>query len=355
MFQIKMIIRPLLYVMQFLLLTNSVFAQDDHAVKARIILIGDAGQIDSSQKAVISHAATQVIQDRTSVFFLGDNIYPYGMGLPGSKEEKDTQEILRSQFLPFRAKKAAVYFIPGNHDWDRSGKQGLLKIKQQGAYLSAQQDSLLKLIPGNGCPGPVEINVSPDLTVIAFDSEWWLYPKPVDNQSGNCECNTKEEMLSRLKVMVDRNKDKVILLASHHPFLTYGTHGGYKKLPLIGGLYHTLRLAIPSRQDTAHPLYKDMIRRVNAILAGAPHVVHVSGHDHGLQLIKNGYIQVVSGSGAKTSSLVDGEHALFADARPGYVIADLINADQIRLTFFVSKNGQITDEFTILINAHASN
>ena len=34
-----------------------------------------------------------------------------------------------------RSKGAPVYFIPGNHDWDKGGKNGLAKIKQEWYYL----------------------------------------------------------------------------------------------------------------------------------------------------------------------------------------------------------------------------
>jgi UDP-2,3-diacylglucosamine pyrophosphatase LpxH len=51
-----------------------------------------------------------------------------------------------------RSKGAPVYFIPGNHDWDRMGTDGLQKIKLQWQYLNDQNDSLLKMVPANGCP-----------------------------------------------------------------------------------------------------------------------------------------------------------------------------------------------------------
>jgi hypothetical protein len=98
------------------------------------------------------------------------------MGLPDSHEEEKTKAILQSQYKPMRNKGASVYFVPGNHDWDRMGKNGLAKIKQQWAYLEEQSDSLLKLVPPDGCPGPTEINISEDVTVIAFDSEWRWFP-----------------------------------------------------------------------------------------------------------------------------------------------------------------------------------
>lgn len=344
----------LLLLFPLLLMKICAFAQDDPAVRARIIFIGDAGQIDSSQTAVIRDAVTRILPGKTKVMYLGDNIYPYGMGLKGSAEEEETKAILRSQFVPFRSRSVPVYFTPGNHDWDRSGKNGLAKIKQQSAFLAAQQDSLLRLVPADGCPDPVAIPVTDELTMIAFDSEWWLFPHQKKDASNLCKCNTKEEVLSKLKELVAMNRNKIILLAAHHPFMTYGDHGGYKKIPLVGGLYRSFRSVFPSREDTNHPRYKEMIHEINKGLEGAPNVIHFSGHDHGLQLIKDRYIQVVSGSGAKQSNVVKGPKSLFADSRHGYVTADLLDSRQVKLTFFGREEREVEQLFTVIIETNAS-
>src|SRR4029077_15375984 len=97
-------------------------AQD--SVRYRVIFIGDAGEINKEQQAIINYASRIIIPNKTTAVFLGDNIYPRGMGLPGSKEEAITKNILQSQYLPLRNNGAPVYFVPGNHDWDKMGPQG---------------------------------------------------------------------------------------------------------------------------------------------------------------------------------------------------------------------------------------
>src|SRR5438067_2504933 len=142
----------------------NVLAQD--SVQYRVILIGDAGEMDMQQNAVLKHAAASIIKNKSAVIYLGDNVYPRGIGLPGSPEEAQTKKILQSQYQPMRANGAPVYFLPGNHDWDKTGPQGLAKIKQQWAFLAGQQDSLLKLVPANGCPDPIEINLATTLPLL---------------------------------------------------------------------------------------------------------------------------------------------------------------------------------------------
>lgn len=334
-----------------ILITSVPYAQD--SIRYRMIFIGDAGEINPQQKTVLSDAANHIIKNKTSVMYLGDNIYPRGMGLPGSKEEVETKQILQSQFKPMRQNGAPVYFIPGNHDWDKMGPKGLAKIKTQWQYLEEQHDTLLKMLPPNGCSGPVEINVSDSLVIIAFDSEWWLYPYNKSNPDADCDCNNKKEILEKFSELLYKNRYKVILLASHHPFQSYGTHGGYYSLkdnlfpltvlnknlyiplPIIGSLYPLLRSTFANPEDLKHPLYKSMETQIDAVFEGFPNLVHVAGHEHGLQFIKNKQTQVVSGAGAKNTYVKKGKDAMFANAKQGYVTADLLTGNTMRFTYYV--------------------
>jgi hypothetical protein len=343
-----------------------VFLNAQDSIKHRIIFIGDAGEIDKEQQAVIPNAAEHVLVGKTTVVYLGDNIYPHGMGLPGSEEEERTKQILQSQYGPMRQKGAPVYFIPGNHDWDKSGPDGLAKIKRQWEYLNEQGDSLLQLVPPNGCSDPKLIDVTDSLVIIAFDSEWWLYPFDKTNDEADCNCNTKQDVLLTLQSMFYENRYKTILLANHHPFQSYGTHGGYfslkdhlfpltvaKKglyipLPIIGSLYPFLRGTFTNPEDVKHPLYQDMISSIDGVFKNFPNLIHVSGHEHGLQLIKNPetkQIQIVSGAGAKHNHTIKGKYSLFGEEKQGYVMADIMLDNSIRFSFFNYQNDTVRKAF----------
>ncbi len=352
-------------ILTILLLHSSVLLAQD-SILARIILIGDAGEMDEQQGSVITDAAQRILSGKTTVFYLGDNIYPRGIGLPDSKEQAETEKILQSQYKPVREKGAPVYFIPGNHDWDRMGPNGLAKIKRQWEYLEEQNDPGLKLVPPNGCPDPVAININDSLVVIAMDSEWWLYPFDKENEGANCNCRTKTEVVNTLQELFYKNRYKVIMLATHHPFQSYGTHGGYFSvkdhlfpltvvnknlyipLPVIGSIYPLYRKTFSHPEDLRHPLYKDMIRSVDAVFKDFPNFIHIAGHEHGLQLIdnkSNHQFQIVSGGGAKENYTIKGKHSLFGKAGQGYVTADLLKNNNIRFTFFIYNEGKIEEAF----------
>jgi len=340
------------------------FAQND--VKYRVILFGDAGEMNAAQMQDLKNAAKQILPQKTTVLYLGDNIYPTGMGLPGSVEEEETKKILRSQFEPMRKMGAAVYFIPGNHDWDKSGPKGLAKIKAQGDYLREQNDPLLKLIPDNGCPDPIAIKLTDKLTIIAYDSEWWLFPYNKTNPNDDCDCHSKDEVLIKMDELLAENKDKVILLASHHPFQSYGPHGGYFNLrnhlfpltslnknlyiplPGLGSVYPLLRSTLLSPEDLNHPAYKDMIKSVTGVFGDYPNVTYVAGHEHGLQLIKGKQLQVISGSGSKVSPNKEGKTSLFHEMQQGYVVADQLNNNDMRYEYYIYSDTSVKKVYSYI-------
>lgn len=348
-------------------LMTGVFAQD--SVVNRVIFIGDAGEINFKQETIIPLAAALVLKGKTTVMFLGDNIYPSGMGLPGSKEELETALILRSQYEPMRAADAPVYFIPGNHDWDKMGKQGLAKIRAQGNFLDAQQDSLLQLVPKNGCPDPVEIPISDHLVIIAYDSEWWLFPHEKIDTNIRCGCDSEVKVIEKLKELVHKNKNKTILVASHHPFYSYGVHAGYYSwkdhifpltilnknfylpLPVIGSLYPLMRSTVFSNpEDMNHSDYKRLKLQVNAVFEGVPNYVYISGHDHGLQFIKKrDQYQIVSGSGAKSSSIKSNSNLLYKNSMQGFVTVDLLLDRSTQITYYTYDNKGIKADYAYRI------
>jgi len=343
---------------------GAAYVQAQDSIVHRVILIGDAGEMDKQQQAILVEAAGFVLPGRSTTFYLGDNIYPTGMALPGTKKEAETKAIIRSQFEPMRQHGAAVYFIPGNHDWDRMGVKGLEKIKLQSRYIEEQNDSMLHFVPANGCPGPVEINISDSFTIIAFDSEWWLFPFNKSNPDAACDCNSIATITARMQEIFYRNRYKMIMLASHHPFQSYGHHGGYYSwkdhlfpftainknlyipLPVIGSLYPVLRKTFPTEEDMGHPLYKNMIARVNEVFDGFPNLVYAAGHEHGLQLIEDKRLQVISGAGAKNAYVHKGKHALFGEKEYGFVTADVMSNNNINITYYTYSDSGFTKAYT---------
>lgn len=345
----------------FLLLGLQYLSAQD-SVQYRILLIGDAGEMNATQQAILADAAHRSLPGKTLALFLGDNIYPAGVEAKAGKRE-NSEAILRSQFEGLRKQSVPVYFVPGNHDWDKSGPEGYKKIMAANSFIDAQADSLLRIIPEGGCPGPYELAVTDQLVIVAMDSEWWLYPFDNHAADAECSCKTKRDVLGKLEEILLRNSNKLILFATHHPFKTYGVHGGYYTfkdhlfpltninrqlyipLPVIGSLYPLLRKSFPPREDLANALNRDMQQSVTDVLKKHLNVVQVSGHEHSLQLIQNEILQVVSGAGSKSTPVKMGRGSLYASATSGYVQADILMDNSIRLSFYAYKNDRIQEDY----------
>src|SRR5438067_4942525 len=111
--------------------TLSTLAQTD-TITQRIFFIGDAGELAlNGTHPVIDWLKKNVDWNdtRNTAIFLGDNIYPLGLPMahePGYEEAKKVIDYLLS---PFIGKKARVFFIPGNHDWENGKLGGWQRIR----------------------------------------------------------------------------------------------------------------------------------------------------------------------------------------------------------------------------------
>src|SRR5690606_8107447 len=109
-------------------------------------------------------------------------------------------------------------------------------------------------------------------------------PYNKDNKDANCDCNTEADVVGQLATLFWKNKDKLVLLASHHPFRSYGVHGGrynwkdhlfpltalnqhaWLPLPVVGSLYPLLRKTVfMNAEDLPHPKYQRLIKQVEAV------------------------------------------------------------------------------------------
>lgn len=338
---------------------NPAQAPDRHAsderVQARLIFIGGAAQSNADQQAVLKLAAKQVMRGKTQVWLLGDNTFPRGMGASRSDQRDVATGQLQSQLAPFRKRGAAVYFIPGERDWNHDAPGGLASVKAASDYVNELGDSLVHWVPEDGCPGPELIPVSDNLAIIALDTQWWLYPHDKDNQGADCNCKNSQDITAALRQLLYKNRYKTILLTTYHPFKSYGHFGGYHQLkdhlfplthlqkdlfiplPIIGSLYPLFDNAFSGPQSMAHPQYQQMRQFISAVFKDFPNLIHVSGHEKGLQLIqmpKVSALQIVSGSGSETAYTFKGKNSLFAAQKTGFAEVDVLRNGQLRIQFF---------------------
>ena len=321
---------------------STMLAPAQDSLRYRLIFIGENndGRVDEMWNSTTNH----ILKDRTTLVFLDDNKFLSGELKPGSKDQEQALDRLVTQFRSIRAKGAGIYYIHAGEQWNN-----LTLGNNSVTALATIADSLSFVKPGNRCPDPVELDLHPQMSIIVFNSDWWLFPSEVTGE--DCECKTRADVLARLDELRYHNRDKQIMIISRHPFQSYGVYGSkgtlkdhlfpltslnrhlYLPLPGIGSIFRFFRSGFVGPNNSKHPVYKEMVAGVNETMKDQPNLVHVSGHERGLQLTSDKYVQVVSGAGAKHRSTVKGKYTKYADNRPGYVIADLYEDSSIRFSF----------------------
>lgn len=343
-----------------LFIHRNTFAQKD-TIQARIVLIGDAGSLQNGRHPVVAAVKKDIKLDSlTTIVFLGDNLYTWGLPDDAFSNYVVSKSILDSQVSIADRTPAKVYFMPGNHDWDREGPNGWAAIVRQQRYIDLLGNKNVKYYPENGCPGPVEIPISNDVVLVIFDSQWWLHEYDKPGIESDCDCKTEDEVMNRLDDIVNRNSKKLILFTCHHPFKSYGIHGGYFTLkqhifpltdlkpnlyiplPIIGSIYPITRSVFGTPQDLHHPAYANMIRDLSKELKQHSNVIFIAGHEHNLQLIKDSsYYYIISGAGTNKSRVSKGKNELFNAQENGFATLEISKNKNVRAEFYIVRGDSV--------------
>lgn len=335
-------------------------------------LIGDAGKPTSEGgTAILQYLQTKLSQEskNSSILYLGDNIYEYGMPPKEDTEARAKgEQSINAQLEILNDFKGRPIFVPGNHDWRGWGLKG---IKDQEKYIESylnkrngkedKDDWENYFLPNDGCSGPEAVELDHDVVVIVVDTQWYLadWDKEPKMNEG-CEARNHASFRFIFENMVRKYKNKHLIIASHHPPYTYGPHGGsstiadhifplaqlekeiYFPLPVIGTLGVMYRSMIGSKQDVANSNYREMKSAMLAAARKNGSFIFASGHEHALEYIENdGQKFIVSGSGSKNSPVKIGKGAEFVSGTSGFSTLQFFEGGEVWTQFYkVSKDGK---------------
>ena len=349
-----------------------VTAQTD-TISQRIILIGDGGELTNGRHPVVEAAKRLIKLDKkTTVLFLGDNIYKTGLPDDQAPTFNDSKAVLDSQLSIAENTEARIIMLPGNHDWSNGERSGYESIIREQLYVDVLNKPNVQFYPKDGCPGPIEVSLGTDVTVVIFDSQWWLHPYEKPGIESDCDCKTTEELLTQIEDLVTRNSKKLVILACHHPFKSNSVHGGYFTLkqhifpftdvrrnlyiplPILGSIYPIARSVFGTPQDLKHPTYANMITQITNAVKSHPHVVFAAGHDHGLQLIQDSsYNYIVSGGGCKINRASSGGKSKYAASMRGFAVMEVSTNKNVTVSFYTVED-TVKNAFTTTMLNFAS-
>ncbi|MEO9021200.1 MAG: metallophosphoesterase [Ginsengibacter sp.] len=341
------------------------FSQSD-SIQARIIFIGDAGKLNFGREPVIDAARDLIpFNNKTTVLFLGDNLYKGGLTGDSPTDHKEAKAILDSQADIARGTDAKVVFIPGNHDWSNGVENGLENIKAQGEYINGLGNKNVQFLPEDGCPGPVKYVITDEIVLVLYDSEWFLRKGGKPGVTSDCSSKTEVQFYGELADILSENKNKLVILASHHTLKSYGIHGGYFTLkqhifpftdlrsnlwiplPVIGSIYPVARGVFGTSEDLPYPAYANMIKNIERVVKPYSNVILVAGHEHTLQLIKDGgHYFMVSGAGSKKTRISNGKNLLYKAESLGFATLTISKNKNVQADFYTVNSDSATHSFT---------
>ena len=315
----------------------------------RILLLGDGGLPKQDEPVLKTlQVWAEKMPKKTSVIFLGDNMYPDGMT---EQKQHEASTRLGPQLEVVKSSGTHGLFIPGNHDWSNGKEVGYSALLAQEKYINATLSRDPKFLPRGGSPGPVALELpesAPIVRIIVLDTQWWLHQHEKPKKAA-------ETIIAELKTLLD--SELPIIVVGHHPLQSYGVHGGFydwkahlfpgrvaKKwlwvpVPIVGSLYPLARWhLVKSDQDLNSTRNKNMVAQFNTALSTAkktPLLIYASGHDHSLQVLKGDvtdYLLVSGlGSSGKATEVSHGDNTLFAHQHSGFMAIDFLTNGKVLL------------------------
>ena len=322
--------------------------------------IGDAGYLpDGNISPALTGLETMLANETApaGVIFLGDNIYPEGMPKKDDPDRTEAESRIGAQIDAVKDFDGDLFFIPGNHDWrQEDGPKG---IRRQEKFIEKELKGK-PYYPDDGCSGPVDFRLSPDVAMIIIDSEWYLrdWDKYVDFNE-KCLYKTRFDFMYELTDLIKKySKDKRLIIALHHPVFTEGVHGGkfsvkdhllpltnLKKpvpipLPVIGSLYPILRKNAGIREDINGDKYKELRTELLKHTDVFDNIIFISGHEHNMQYIyREDHHHIVTGSGSKITPVGMGEGSEFAVSERGFGKLSFYGKGEAWIEYFSCASG----------------
>ncbi|MEZ4241629.1 MAG: metallophosphoesterase [Myxococcota bacterium] len=276
-----------------------------------VVVLGDA----SYGKRTVGAAVGAILGGRSAYGGLPrcpggcEQVAATGVGRLEQRQWLDELDIARDAGVP-------VWIVPGNHDWAR-GQAGLRRADALTRAYAAVHDVDTRLLPAGelSCRADPRVDAEDvgEITVVAVDTAWAL------------RCPAAHPALGEAvwaRVAAAQARGQRVIVASHHPAVSHGTHGTSRRY----------------RQDLRSRAYERFVADVFGPEAPAvddARVLLAAGHDHHLEIAAptpgvHGVVQVVSGAGTLPMAHPDawggcdpGDAALALSRGAGFVVVDL--------------------------------
>lgn len=326
----------------FLFLKTTIHSQNPEAdISNRVFIVGNTSDLVSPGDLENLKKAIQQETTPATVIYCGDILH--SNGLESTPDATDSTYIRNLLSITEDKSDVAVYFLPGDLDWNNSGKEGLQSVKRIENLVNGIAGKKI-FLPGSGCPGPEVIIPSEDLELVFLNTQWLIHPydRPYAPDA-NCNIIVEAQFMEELEGIIEDAKEKNLLIVGHHPVISNGAYGGKVSLrqhiipPVIGTFISSYQQNIGTPKHIAYPPYKEFAGKMKTLMNDYTPFVYASAHEFNLQLMnyENSY-QVISGSFVKKFPAGKSANTVFHSNEKGFVCLNYFKNGKITMTSYFS-------------------
>ena len=305
---------------------------DPSNIDYEVFLVGDIGlesnTLGPDELVTLIKSKLSKNVENQSVVFLGNSISKSGLADEETPEYNTHKQAIQNCMNQLKESTEHVVFIPGNNEWFDGENHTTEALQSSEKYLEELAGGRDIFAPDGGCGEPKIIELTDDLIIVIVDSQWLIQSDDSEERlKSGCDIDNNIEFIARMNEIVASNKNKNILISSHHPLYSNGKVGGNYPLknhllpaPIIGSLVTGIRKIMTGPQKFGSPEYEAYRSAFLAGIQNCEGCITVSSHENNLQYhAKDGNHFVVAGSGSVTDYVRKADGAEFASMSQGFV------------------------------------
>ncbi|MCA6077923.1 BamA/TamA family outer membrane protein [Fulvivirga sedimenti] len=256
----------------FFLLLFTVLRLD--AQENRIILLGKG--LDNANPEVLRKLTADLADHPAALIITGDYL---------ENRHRVDQNFLVNSELGSRIREytGPVYFIPGENEYGPFQMNSVSHLATLAESVS-EIDTTWHIVPENGCPGPVSVEVNESFLLVFINTSRFLHYGDVIPFS---ECGQSDEaaVFDELEEILKENLHKPVFVVGHHPLRSRSFYAGvfpwYQHLlpPVLGSIYAGFRKYIGGVQDIKGDRYQALIAQLESSFDVHQGVYYLSGHE----------------------------------------------------------------------------
>ena len=307
-----------------LLIGLPVLINAQSTVLQNLIILGNLNKLHAEDSIfielddLINQQAGEVI-----VLFAGDFLDKDGLDSTPNDEELAKLKRLMS----VGNEQTQLLFLPGDREWDNGKSKGLKHVKRLEKYIKKNGGKRHHFLTEDGCPGPDVLDIGKTLRIVALNTHWLVhdYKRP-EEQDADCDLSTEAEFWDELEDIIRADEKRNIVIAAHHPNLSYGQYAGYKLgkehflPPIVGSFIAAYHQNVGNNRDLAKAEMNHFNSKMEDLLKRYQGLIYASGHEFDIQLNeRNNNYHINSGSLTKKKASAKGLYSEYRHPNKGLV------------------------------------